>query len=237
MYTIAALYGIETENELSTIARQGSGSACRSLYGGFVQWQMGTQPDGSDSMAVQLADEKFWPEMRMLILVVNDAKKAVSSTDGMQMTAQHSELFRHRVDSIVPARVTAMRAAIRDRDFTAFAELTMKDSNQFHAVCLDTYPPIRYMTDVSHKIVTVVHKYNEQRGSAKVAYTFDAGPNACLYLLESEVSAFITLLNLVFPSERSHKASYVRGIPVPYMTYDREVHTHRHMHDDNKPLI
>ena len=64
---------------------QGSGSACRSLYGGFVAWRAGTRlPDASDSLAEQVYDEKHWPSMRALILVVSDEKKDTSSTSGMK---------------------------------------------------------------------------------------------------------------------------------------------------------
>lgn len=58
------------EGELSGIARQGSGSACRSMYGGFVQWIMGEQDDGKDSVAQQVEPETHWPELRILVLVV-----------------------------------------------------------------------------------------------------------------------------------------------------------------------
>jgi diphosphomevalonate decarboxylase len=69
---LAGLYGFKEEfdGELSMVARQGSGSACRSLYGGFVAWNMGEKDDGSDSYAVQVAPESHWPEMRVIILVV-----------------------------------------------------------------------------------------------------------------------------------------------------------------------
>ncbi len=68
VYTLARVYGVE--GELSGIARQGSGSACRSMYGGFVQWIMGQKDDGKDSLAQQVEPETHWPELRILVLVV-----------------------------------------------------------------------------------------------------------------------------------------------------------------------
>jgi len=50
--------------------RQGSGSACRSLFGGFVKWNMGNKEDGSDSVAVQLVDDKHWDDLVIIIAVV-----------------------------------------------------------------------------------------------------------------------------------------------------------------------
>lgn len=69
-YTLARVYGVESD--LSEVARRGSGSACRSLYGGFVEWQMGERADGKDSVARQVAPESHWPELRVLILVVSE---------------------------------------------------------------------------------------------------------------------------------------------------------------------
>lgn len=68
VYTLAQAFGVE--GELSGIARQGSGSACRSMYGGFVQWIMGQKDDGKDSIAQQVESETHWPELRILVLVV-----------------------------------------------------------------------------------------------------------------------------------------------------------------------
>jgi diphosphomevalonate decarboxylase len=77
----------------------------------------------------------------------------------------------------------------------------MKDSNQFHAICMDTFPPlnvsllffkyfvilslfVQYLNDSSHHIIRVIHKFNTIYCHEPVAYTFDAGPNACLFMLE-----------------------------------------------------
>lgn len=196
---IANLYELpDSPAQLSLIARQGSGSACRSLFGGYVAWRMGSAADGSDSLADQVAEASHWPDMRALILVVSAAKKGVASTSGMQRTVASSGLFQRRIEDVVPRHMDAMEKAVRDRDFAAFAEVTMRDSNSFHATCLDTYPPIFYLNDVSRAAIGAVEAINEAAGRAVAAYTFDAGPNAVIYYLkqdeETVVGAFSALL-------------------------------------------
>ena len=82
-----------------------------------------------------------------------------------------------------------MEAAYLARDFGAFATLAMQDSNQFHATCLDTHPPIFYLNDVSRAIIQMVHAFNDAAGEVRLGYTFDAGPNAVLLLLRREHAA------------------------------------------------
>jgi diphosphomevalonate decarboxylase len=193
------------EGDLSSIARQGSGSACRSLYGGWVKWEQGVKTDGSDSYAVQVADEHHWPEMRVLILVAHGGQKEVPSTSGMETTVQTSALLQHRIKHVVPERMERMEKAILAKDFASFAAETMQDSNQFHAVCLDTYPPIFYMNAASKKIIHVVHTLNALAAAAGkppvAAYTYDAGPNAVLYLLEENMEQVLALVTEMFKPE------------------------------------
>jgi diphosphomevalonate decarboxylase len=187
---IANLYELKsTPTELSRIARQGSGSACRSLFGGYVAWSMGSASDGSDSFAYEVAPSSHWPDMRAIILVASAETKGVSSTSGMQQTVATSTLFKERISSTVPTRMGEMIKAIGAKNFEAFAELTMKDSNSFHATCADTFPPIFYMNDTSRAAVRVVEALNTKAGKMVAAYTFDAGPNAVIYYLaENEAS-------------------------------------------------
>ncbi|KAI1375977.1 Diphosphomevalonate decarboxylase [Hypoxylon crocopeplum] len=210
---IADLYELPSSpTELSLIARQGSGSACRSLFGGYVAWRGGEQADGLDSKAVQVSPASHWPDMRALVLVVSAAKKGVSSTSGMQQTVGTSDLFKGRVASVVPAHMDAMEVAIQNKDFAKFAEVTMKDSNSFHACCMDTYPPIYYMNDVSRAAVRAVEAINAAAGKTVAAYTFDAGPNAVVYYLEENSGPVVgTFYNLLQGTDgwRDAAKSYV----------------------------
>jgi diphosphomevalonate decarboxylase len=199
---LSELYAVQESfpGQLSTIARQGSGSASRSLYGGFVKWQKGNKKDGSDSIAIQVADENHWPEMRAIILVVSDKEKDTSSTAGMSTSKKTSPLLTFRAEKVVDARMKTMEKAFIDRDFQTFGQLTMKDSNQFHATCLDTYPPIFYMTDISKTIIRLCHVINEYYGSVKAAYTFDAGPNAVIYCLDKDAGMIMSVMAKYFPA-------------------------------------
>ncbi|XP_061883170.1 diphosphomevalonate decarboxylase [Entelurus aequoreus] len=211
VYTLAQAFGVE--GDLSGVARQGSGSACRSMYGGFVKWIMGHQSDGKDSVAQQVEPETHWPELRILVLVASAERKPVGSTSGMQTSVQTSCLLKHRAESVVPGRMVEMIEAVRRKDFTAFAELTMKDSNQFHATCLDTYPPIFYLNSVSHQVINLVHRYNRHYGETRVAYTFDAGPNAVIFTLQQHVLDFSQAVRHFFPPETN--GQFIKGLPVP----------------------
>lgn len=230
---LAKLYKIKSD--VSSIARLGSGSACRSVYGGFVRWHAGIKLDGSDSFASQIAPSSHWPEMRALILVVGDSQKKISSTNGMKITAETSDLMKYRIQHCVPKRIEEISKAILNRDFGTFAEITMKDSNQFHAVCLDSYPPFVYMTEVSHMIIQLIHSYNEVCGETKVAYTFDAGSNACLYLLEEEVPKIISLVRKIFPSSDPDK--FITGLPSIDVEISSDVFSQLSVKPKGKDLI
>ncbi|KAK8943469.1 hypothetical protein KSP40_PGU002468 [Platanthera guangdongensis] len=214
VFSLAKLMNVKEDlSQLSTIARQGSGSACRSLYGGFVKWTMGNEMSGSDSIAVQLANETHWDDLVIIVAVVSSRQKETSSTSGMRESVETSSLIQHRAKVVVPSRILQMEQAIRNKDFSSFARLTCADSNQFHAVCLDTSPPILYMNDTSHRIISIVERWNRHEGTPTVAYTFDAGPNAVIVAPNQKVAMdLLQRLLFYFPPARDNElSSYVLG--------------------------
>ncbi|KAL0230794.1 hypothetical protein PCE1_004349 [Barthelona sp. PCE] len=173
----------------SFLARIGSGSACRSLYGGVVAWEL---TEKNDSISYQIDN---W-ELSVFICIVSADKKKVSSTDGMNRTLATSDLFKER-KAIANERFEQFKDIVSNRDFEAFAELTMRDSNTFHALCLDSYPPIRFMNDTSHAIIDCVHHMNQACGRNVACYTFDAGPNAVIFCLPSDAELVENHLSVV----------------------------------------
>ena len=143
---------------------------------------------------------QYWPEIRAVILVVSDKEKDTSSTFGMETSRKTSPLLAYRAAHVVQPRLEEIEKAYLAKDFETFGRITMQDSNQFHAVCLDTFPPIFYMNDTSRIIMSLVRKLNELLGGIKVAYTFDAGPNAVIYTTEEYQHLLFAVMAHYFPA-------------------------------------
>ena len=97
---------------------------------------------------------------------------------------------------VVPQRMAEMEKAIQEMDFEAFAEITRKESNSFHATCLDTDPPIFYMNETSKMAIRAVEAINQEAGRTVATYTFDAGPNCVVYYLQKDWDCLAAKLNV-----------------------------------------
>jgi diphosphomevalonate decarboxylase len=168
---------------MSVIARQGSGSSCRSLAGGFVKWEKGLNDDGTDSHIRQIATPEHWPELVDIVAIVSSSRKKVSSRAGMKQTMETSALYNVRPEYAENSCVELERATA-SKDFEKLGMITMRESNNLHAVMLDTYPPIFYLNDISKEIIYAIDELNRNSGRIIAAYTFDAGPNAQIITLD-----------------------------------------------------
>lgn len=192
--------------ELSIIARQGSGSSCRSIFGGMVVWKKGEREDGKDSYAEQVFNKNYWPEVLDSVLIVSQVKKKFSSRAGMKHTVDTNPLYKVRPE-VAERRVIEVIEAYRRRDFNALAEHVMADSNEFHALALSTRPSLRYLNPVSYKIMDAIEELNYKKGENIAAYTFDAGPNAHIITLDENQEE---VLNTVKPLINSKEIMEVR---------------------------
>jgi len=194
-FTLGQVYNLQ--GDISTLARVGSGSACRSMYGGFVEWEKGGKAaDGSDSRAVQLHDAAHWSDLVVFVFVVNGEKKDVSSTDGMRRTVRESKRFQARLQHL-PQTLATMREAIQNKDFDLFARTTMTDSDDFHACCEEVQ--VHYLSQNSRAIIRAVQHYNQGSKPLKIAYTFDAGPNAVLFTTQQHARDVLAYMTTHFP--------------------------------------
>jgi diphosphomevalonate decarboxylase len=158
------------EAGLSRLARLGSGSACRSVPGGFVEWFPGTNDE--DSYAASIAPADHWPLVD-LIAIVNREHKAVGSSQGHAL-AGTSPLQQARVQT-APQRLDRCRRAILQQDFEALAILAELDSNLMHAVMQTSTPPLFYWEPATLALMEEIPVWRGQ--GLAVFYTVDAGPN------------------------------------------------------------
>ena len=156
---------------LSRLARQGSGSACRSIYGGFVEWLPGIRDDGMDSFAQPL--ELNWP-VWMAVLVLKQEHKATGSGEGMARTVATSPLYPAWLDSI-QKDLDEMKWALGNRDFDAVGTLMEHNALKMHATALAAQPAVVYW---QAQTLALMHCVYELRASGHNCYfTIDAGPN------------------------------------------------------------
>src|SRR5690625_514921 len=179
-----------TNEQLSRLTRQGSGSACRSIYGGFVEWEKGSKDDGSDSFAVQITSEDHW-DIRVAAAVVTATEKDVSSRDGMKRTVDTSVFYDGWLNSI-SNDLTEIKAGIAAKDFEKVGQITEANCLKMHATTLGATPPFTYWNEGTMAVMQTVQQL---RASGTPAYfTIDAGPNVkVLYLPEDEATVVDTL--------------------------------------------
>ncbi len=207
-----------SDRELSQLARFGSGSACRSVFGGFVEWRAGVRPDGRDCFARPLYGPDHWPAIVDLVLLVRDAPvKVVRSADAMQSTVRTSDYFAARQREI-PARIRRIRAAIGARREDRLFPLIMEECDSFRRVCETTRPSLDYLTSTSRAILAEVHALNRSAGHPVAGYTHDAGAHVHVFTLRrhlERVRARLAALDGVERTLAIPPGPGGRGVPSP----------------------
>jgi diphosphomevalonate decarboxylase len=168
-----------SEPELSRLARRGSGSASRSIPGGFVEWQAGTSDE--DSFAFSIAEPSHW-DLVDCVAIVSAAHKKTGSTEGHAI-AHTSPLQSARVAD-ASRRLDICRKAILERDFEAFTSIVELDSDMMHAVMMTSTPALHYWKPASLEVMNCVRQWRAE--GMQVCYTVDAGPNVHVLCPETE---------------------------------------------------
>ncbi|MBO0460586.1 diphosphomevalonate decarboxylase [Enterococcus sp. DIV1298c] len=160
------------QQALSRLARRGSGSACRSIFGGFVEWEKGH--DDQTSYAQQIPSNGFEEDLAMVFVLINDQQKDVSSRDGMRRTVETSHFYQGWLDS-VENDLLELKQAITEKAFQTLGEVMERNGLKMHGTTLAATPPFTYWSPDSLKAMQAVR---ELRASGIPCYfTMDAGPN------------------------------------------------------------
>ena len=165
-------YGVDVgERALSQLARQGSGSAARSIFGSFVLLHCGVRDDGDDCFAEPLPSTL---DVRLVVVRCGEGKKDTGSTDGMEHTASTSPYFRAWVDTHA-ADLEAARGALRDADLARLGEVMEHSTLKMHATTLAARPGFFYFQPTTIAALQQVRALRAQ-GTPCWA-TMDAGPH------------------------------------------------------------
>ncbi len=184
-------YGLDlTEKELSILARQGSGSASRSVYGGFAVWHRGASQDGQDSYAEQILAPGIWP-ISVIGVTVDDGEKALTSREAMARTVATSPMYEGWLGS-VDQDMDGMLRAITLRDFEHMGQLTEHNCLKMHATMLTSIPSVQYWNGATMSVMSAVRELRQKGFQAY--FTIDAGPNVKVLCQTSETDVIMRVL-------------------------------------------
>lgn len=161
---------------LSRLARLGSGSATRSIHGGYVKWHKGTAADGADSYATKIAEQTDWP-LSMVIASVATEKKAVPSTEGMKRCVDTSPYYQGWLGTIEDD-LSEAEAAISEKDIERLGMVMEANTMKMHALPLSATPPFTYWQPATVSVMTVIQQLRHE--GIPAYYTMDAGPNVAV---------------------------------------------------------
>lgn len=183
--TVAAATALRldlTPRQLTCIARLGSGSAARSIEGGFVWWHAGH--DHHSSYAEQLAPPEHW-DLRDVVAVVTTEEKAVASARGHTF-ASTSPFLEARLAQVTQ-QLPVVRRAVLERDLATLGPIVEADALAMHFVMMSSAPPLFYWTPATLALIHATRRW--RAAGLPVYFTIDAGPNVHLICEASHAEA------------------------------------------------
>ncbi len=194
-----------SDAQLSVLARRGSGSAARSIFGGFVRLDLGT--DSNSTVAAPLLDAAQWP-LEVVIAVTQSGPKETSSGEGMERSRKTSPLYQAWTECVAADLETA-RAAIEQRDFAALAAVSEASFLAMHAVMISSRPGLLYMKPAS---LAAIQRVRELRRDGLAAFcTMDAGPQVKVICLPESADDVAAALRELPGVVELHRVGLGRG--------------------------
>lgn len=169
------------DQRLARLAGQASGSAARSLYGGFVE----LSNNHDDITLTSLCDAEAWPLM-VVVAITETAPKAVGSTDAMEISRKTSPFYASWVER-QPQDLDVARNAIMDHDFQQLASIAEHNCLKMHSVMWASRPPVMYWNSATMRCLKTVRRL--QREGCNVFFTIDAGPQVKAVCLPDDAEA------------------------------------------------
>ncbi|MDE8276541.1 diphosphomevalonate decarboxylase [Erysipelothrix rhusiopathiae] len=174
-----------SDEEVSRCARLGSGSASRSIYGGFVRWNRGT--GDLDSFAQPIAMNP-WPEFRMIVCILNDQEKPFLSSQAMNTTVESSVYYPAWVEQ-TEKDIVLVEQALKDHDIWTVGAIAQGNALRMHASLMAVN-----MWYFEPQTVEIMNKVRTLQKSIPAFFTMDAGPNVKIMTTSDHVDAILNEL-------------------------------------------
>ncbi len=159
-----------SEKELSILARQGSGSACRSIPNGFVEWVDGDTSETSYAKSIFYKDH--W-DVRDIVVVVSTDKKEVATSEG-QKGARGSQFFEVR-KAAMAKKIKDCKKFLKEKNFEKLGELIESEALELHSIMLTSHPSLIYLLPETLRIMRMVKRWRIE--GLPVYFTLNTGQN------------------------------------------------------------
>ncbi|MCF7972762.1 MAG: diphosphomevalonate decarboxylase [Phycisphaerae bacterium] len=179
-----------SHTNLSVLARIGSGSAARAVWGGFVEWPAGA------AHARPLYDESYWPELRVIVCLVHPGCKAVSSRNAMTQARDTSPYYDAWVKESACMHHGAL-TALASQDLEQLGDIARHSYLRMFGTMLAMSPPLVYWVPASVQLIHLAQGLRKQ--GIGVWETMDAGPQVKLLCAAQDVDAILCRLNEALP--------------------------------------
>ena len=177
------------DRALSRLARRGSGSAARSVFGGLVLWNAGV--DDATSYAEPVGADGAGLDPAMVVIVLSEGRKTIGSTEAMRATVRTSPLYPAWVEA-GREDLRAALAAVRERDLPRLGEVVEANALGMHAAMIASRPSIMYWLP---RTIEALHAVRAVREEGLPAWaTIDAGPNVKVLTRGADAGAVVAAL-------------------------------------------
>ncbi|MBV0914457.1 diphosphomevalonate decarboxylase [Apilactobacillus sp. HBW1] len=200
-------YGINlSKKDLSRLARRGSGSATRSIFGGFAAWNKGTDDESSYGYSIE---DPVKMDVNMIAIILDNQPKKISSRKGMKISIETSPYYQSWIQQTTGDFQT-IEAAIKENDFTTLGKTAELNAMRMHSLTLSSDPSYLYINADSLEVINMV---KELRGNGiECYYTMDAGPNVKIICQSDKISAITDKLSDKFSNDQIKVSGPGEGI-------------------------
>lgn len=200
-------YGLNlSQKGLSRLARRGSGSATRSIFGGFAAWNKGTDDESSYGYSIE---DPVKMDINMIAIILDNQPKKISSRKGMKISIKTSPYYQSWIKQTT-ADFQIIEEAIKENDFTTLGKTAELNAMRMHSLTLSSDPSYLYINADSLKVINMVKELREN--DVECYYTMDAGPNVKIICQSDKISAITDKLSDKFSNNQIKVSGPGEGI-------------------------